>query len=44
MNEKREIEALQRRVRQLESRLDQLVRLLRRSSDRDVEFAARRAQ
>jgi hypothetical protein len=44
VNEKRDIERLEQRVRKLEARLDELVRLLRRSDDRDVEFAARRAQ
>lgn len=44
MSEKRQIEELERRVRKLEARIDELVRLLKRSSDPDVEHAARRAQ
>jgi hypothetical protein len=44
MNEKREIEQLERRVRKLEDRLDELVRFLKRSQDSDVEYAARKAQ
>jgi hypothetical protein len=44
MNEKRQIEQLERRVRKLENRLDELVRFLKRSQDPDVEFAARKAR
>lgn len=44
MNEKREIRDLEQRVRRLESRMDELVRLLKRASDEEVQRAARRAR
>ena len=44
MSEKRNIEQLERRVRKIERRLDELVRLLKRSQDSDVEYAARKAR
>jgi hypothetical protein len=40
----RKIADLERRVRQLESRLDELTRLLKRATDESVQRAARRAQ
>jgi hypothetical protein len=44
MTEKQEIQRLERRLRRLESRMDELVRLLKHSSDEEVQRAARRAQ
>lgn len=44
MNEKREIQELDRRLRRLEGRMDELVRLLKRSPDEKVKRAARRAR
>jgi hypothetical protein len=44
MNEKREIRDLEQRMRRLEDRMDELVRLLKRASDEKVKRAARRAQ
>lgn len=40
----RKIADLERRVRHLESRVDELVRLLKRATDENVQRAARRAQ
>jgi hypothetical protein len=44
MSDEQKIRRLERRVANLESRLDELVRLLKRSEDEDVQHAARRAQ